>query len=172
MTEQQARAFYAKFWQLHIDSQRKSSSKGTGANGKDSTLCRDVSSTVYSTSRDPNSREDGDMPHFKERIRPGMVVRWTAPRYAPVASSPSNLALVLCPQGAAGEHARDVSGSKVNQGSPPSPGRYLCALVIPGALAETYEVHVWRQIVLDREEMEAEVLLEYDTATRYYRVAV
>lgn len=169
MTEEQARAFYAKLWKLHIDSQRKSSSKESAANGKDSTLCRDLSST---TSRDPSCREKGDMPHFKERIRPGMVVRWTAPRYAPVASSPPNLALVLCPQDAAGDHARDVSGSKVNQGPLPKPGRYLCALVMPGVLTETYEVHVWRQIVLDREEMEAEVLLEYDTATRYYRVTV
>lgn len=112
------------------------------------------------------------MPPFKERIRPGMVVRWTAPQYDSVALSKPNLAVVLCPQNAAGERASDVLGNKVNQDTSQGGQRYLCALVVPGALAETYEVNLWRQVVLHLKEMEAEVLLEYDAATRYYHTAV
>lgn len=169
VTEDQARAFYAKLWQLHIDSKRGASFKGTSVNRKSNTLCKEASSTGYPSSRDPGHEDKENLPQFKERIRPGMAVRWTAHRYASMASSKHNLAVVLCPENAAGEHARDVLGKRINNGASQ---RYLCALVIPGTLAEAYEVNLWRQVVLDVNEMEAEVRLEYDPATRYYHISV
>jgi kinesin family protein 2/24 len=92
-----------------------------------------------------------------------------------------NLAVILCPQLAVGANVRDCLGNKVNQGITgnrecPVGGtkaqHYLCAIVSPGALADAYEVNLWRQIVVDVEEMEAEVLLQYDVATRYYHTTV
>lgn len=171
MTEDQARAFYAKFWQLHTDSQR-GPSKSIAAAGESSTLCKEEPRLGLSSSRAPVYEDKEMIPLFKERIRPGMVVRWDAPRYAPVASSKFNLAVVLCPQHAAGENVRDVLGNKLSSDDGRDGQKYLCALVTPGALIETFEVHLWRQIVLDVREMETEVVLEYDAATRYYRTAV
>ncbi|KAL4915714.1 P-loop containing nucleoside triphosphate hydrolase protein [Aspergillus aurantiobrunneus] len=84
---------------------------------------------------------------FKDRIRPGMAVRWTRSGEA------SQLALVLSPEGDAGKG-------------------YLCALVVPGTLANAYEVHLWRQSVVSVDAMEAEVLLEYHRMSRYYFIAV
>lgn len=141
------------------------------ANGKPTTLCKEGLSLGSSSSRDPNDEGKEAMPHFEERIRPGMVVRWKSPRYLSVASSKLNLAVVLCPQNAAGE-VRDVLGNKLCSGDDREGQKYLCALVVSGTLAETFEVNLWRQVVLDVSEMEAEVILEYDAATRYYHTVV
>ncbi|KAJ5084062.1 diatom spindle kinesin-1 [Penicillium alfredii] len=90
--------------------------------------------------------------------------------------SEQSLAVVLCPQMAVGDHVKHVFGNTVSQteaqegGQNPSEttaSRYLCALILSGTLAGAFEVHLWRQVVIDVKQMEAEVLLEYDAATRY-----
>lgn len=88
-----------------------------------------------------------------------------------------NMVVILCPRSAVGPGVRDVLGNEVSKVGGPSgkegeegtePQSYLCAMVLPSILPESYELSLWRQVVVDVEAMEAEVLLEYDTATRYY----
>lgn len=64
-----------------------------------------------------------------------------------------------------------VGSASVDQGETKTKG-YLCALVLPSFMSETYEINLWRQIVVDTEAMNAEAFLEYDPATRYYYMAV
>jgi kinesin family protein 2/24 len=130
---------------------------------------------MLSSSEDADPRS-ADVP-FKQRIRPGMVVRWTPPGRSQIrAPGGLDMAVVLCPQSAAGAAARNFRGELVNEHGATSgegngerkPLTYLCALVLPSVLPEAYEIHLWRQAVVDVDSMEAEVLLEYDVATRYY----
>lgn len=174
MTGEHAKAFHAKLWKLHIDSQRNSAGKTTTANKKDQTLCKDSSSEQYSSSRDPALDGQIDVPDFKERIRPGMVISWKPSAITSEAPLKQNLAVVLCPQLAEAAQAQEFLGFLGAQARQASQRghRYLCATVSPGTLADTYEINMWRQIVVDVEDMEAEVLLEYDAATRYYHTTV
>ncbi|KAJ5595471.1 uncharacterized protein N7459_001679 [Penicillium hispanicum] len=178
VTAEQANAFRAKLWQLHIDSQHRSSE---GRNGAATDRQQELLSPKFSSSR--VTVPDFGTSCFKERIRPGMVVHWNPPADFPLRVEGKNLAVVLCPQNAVGEHVSDALGNKVNRSSAsPQNGvrsseaaagqQYLCALVLPGTLADTYEVGLWRQFVVNVEQMEDEVLLEYDSATRYYHIAV
>ncbi|KAL4867264.1 P-loop containing nucleoside triphosphate hydrolase protein [Aspergillus spectabilis] len=145
ITEGQARAFHSKLWALHVKSQR---------NGSTETQT-DSLTDKSSSSRDPDT-ERAKLP-FQERIRPGMVIRWTPPADSDApADQNQNLALVLAPDG-------DAVGKGEN---------YLCAVVLPGTLANAYEVHLWQQVVVNVGDMKGEVLLEYDAATRYYHIAV
>ena len=99
-----------------------------------------------------------DVP-FKERIRPGMVISWTPPTNAPsyMQSASRNLAVVLSK-----EEAPPESDETAGQTA------YRCALVAPGILPGAFDVGLWRQWVIPVDRMVAEVLLEYDAATRYY----
>lgn len=45
-------------------------------------------------------------------------------------------------------------------------------MILPGTLGGSYEVQLWRQVVVDVAQMEAEVVLEYDAATRYYHITI
>lgn len=91
------------------------------------------------------------------------------------------MVMVLSVASAAGSYAQDFEGTPVNA-MDPSPEdfvvveddkqQYLCAIVMPGLLSETYEINVWRHIVVSVEAMEKEVILEYDAATRYYYIAI
>lgn len=81
---------------------------------------------------------------------------------------------MLCPQIAEAAQAQKFLGflgEKACQASQ-SGQRYLCATVSSGTLVDTYEINMWRQVVVDVKDMEAEVLLEYDAATRYYHRTV
>ncbi|KAJ5123044.1 hypothetical protein N7448_009141 [Penicillium atrosanguineum] len=176
VSSDQAKAFHAKFWRLHIDSQRNSSGKTSTAKKNVQTLCKDSPSERYSSSRDPALEGKTTVPDFKERIRPGMVISWTchSPSISPSDPLKQNLALVLCPQIADAAQAQaflGFLGDKARQVSQRGQ-RYLCATVSSGALADTYEVNMWRQVVVDVKDMEAEVLLEYDAATRYHHITV
>ena len=136
---------------------------------------------------------------FRGRIRPGMVVEYTpSPSVAFLASAGGGgggsgsstrcFALVLCPASAVGERVRDIVGDQVNppagvnaQGSGGGGGdgddagaaeRYLCAVILPSLLPGSYSLGIWQQVVVDVRDMVAEVLMEYDEATRYYYLIV
>ncbi|KAM0434137.1 hypothetical protein ACHAPT_004082 [Fusarium lateritium] len=87
---------------------------------------------------------------FKERIRPGMVVNWNPPDDNTLGFNRlpgRNLVVVLAPED-------EVS--------------YRCASVVPGEGNDTFTVMLWQQVVAKVQHMEAEVLLEYDTGSRYF----
>lgn len=72
---------------------------------------------------------------------------------------------------------RDVRGVSVKsgQGEEIDEGKgeaYLCALLAPSPLPGSHGISLWRQVVVRVDEMEAEVLLEWDEATRYYYITV
>jgi kinesin family protein 2/24 len=152
VTFEQAMAFRSKLWQLHIDSKK----------------AKNISTTR--TSLGPTgarfSSQDLDSSHqsipFQDRIQPGMVISWQ-----PSLGHSSTLGLadglklaaVLCPERAGDDGAADVR-------------QYRCALVPKAVLPEAYELHLWRQVVIDVDKMENEIILEYDAATRYYFIAI
>ncbi|KAK1545112.1 kinesin motor domain-containing protein [Colletotrichum paranaense] len=174
--EDQARAFHAKFWRLHIDSQKsggkKTESKSEAEPAKGKGRKTAMNQEMLSSSVDPDAKAN-DVP-FKERIRPGMVVRWSPPSTFPMGLPGLNMLVILCPQLAVGPTVRDLTGDLVNRsGFTSTRGtKYLCAMVLPGFMAESYELSMWRQVVVDVEQMEAEVLLEYDSGTRYYHITL
>lgn len=159
ITAAQAEAFRSKMWQMHIDSQRAVDEAVSG-------------STANMSSRDLQGPTASTVP-FKERIRPGMVVSWKEPSEQSDGSESLKLAVVLAPRDGTNGFNRffkDGTGAvKEREVNTPS---YLCALVVPGVMADAYEVHLWRQVVVGVNTMEKEVGLEYDAATRYYYVSV
>ena len=133
------------------------------------------------SSRDlaPNSWQ---MP-FKKRVRPGMVVIWNPNPELCVslglAEDDVKLAAVLCPAsvmtGAVQDAIRDVADGRGQprtdfEDSLDGRAQYLCALVTPGPVAEAYELNLWRHTVIAVDDMEKEVILEYDPSARYYYV--
>lgn len=183
VSTEQAKAFRSKLWQLHIDSQR-ASQQGQDIPATESfepdTILGHLTMAERSSSREPDPKM-ANLP-FKERIRPEMVVSWTPPAdFALGLPSGLDLVMVLCPSHAAGHAAKNVFGSRVDsagvdQGKTMSSEggskQYLCALIMPGLMSETYEVNLWRQVVVDTRAMNAGVCLEYDSAMRYYYIAV
>lgn len=183
VTTEQARAFRSKLWQLHVDSQRASQQDET-ISAAESTQPDSILGHLTMAERSSSRELDPKLSTlpFKERIRPGMVVSWTPPPNYPLALPGGlNLIMVLCPAGSAGHAAKSVFGSQVSSTSggqvetmnvDGKSERYLCALIMPGFMSETYEINLWRQVVVDAGAMNAEVCLEYDSATRYYYIAV
>lgn len=169
MPVENARAFRAKFWQKHVDAQKMK----TGLNQPSDELAS--ADEVYSRfqescSKDPDP-SSAAVP-FRERIRPGMVVKWTGPE-ALNGKMPEGirLAVIMCPMSA----LEAVPASVMHQAdavSSTDKGQYLCAIVVPGLMTDTFTVELWRQVVLDVEWMEDEMLLVYDSATRYYHLAI
>lgn len=125
---------------------------------------------LLDSSADPEPGADA-IP-FKQRIRPGMVISWDpVGEYAIFsAGTGKSLATILAPAGTVGERVRDVLGGAVK--SEPGDEKYLCALMTPAILPGAYDLNPWRQVVVSVEQMEIEVLMEWDTATRYYYRAV
>ncbi|KAJ5980433.1 hypothetical protein N7481_007731 [Penicillium waksmanii] len=165
VTGEQANAFHLKLWTLHLDSQRKQSTKTSNKQGAKSDPQDPLSSSL--SSRDP-SKKTGIL--FTDRIRPGMAVLWNPPAYFPYRHEEQNMVVVLCPLHAASENVNDVMGHKV-QPFQNLESKFLCALALPGPMGQSYEVHLWRQAVVPVQQMLSEVVLEYDPATRYYYVS-
>ena len=75
--------------------------------------------------------------------------------------------MLLAPEGAfdqtrvAAKENGDGCGSK-----------YICAAVAPSIMVDAYELFVSQQRIVRIEDMEAEVLMEYDSAMRYYFMTV
>ncbi|UNI15936.1 hypothetical protein JDV02_002420 [Purpureocillium takamizusanense] len=184
VTPEQAAAFRSKVWQTHVDAQRSrskaSSRSGAAAEGAmkfpDSTgeLLRFAGPTSMEPQAEIRALD------FKKRVRPGMVVAWTPPEGCRVPLADGlKLALVLCPAASVGDHGTiDAKGDMVSQSDEANkdadgnPAKYLCALVNPGIMSGAYDISMWRQFTVDLAWMDKEVLLEYDSATRFYYIAV
>lgn len=141
-TAEQVHAFHSKLWRLHIDSQRITPTAETP------TTATPSEDALQTSSRDPNPNSKNV--DFKDRIRPGMAVSWSPPPDFKFKLDGLNIALALSPK---------------DEG-------WLCAVVVPGILPGAYEISLWHQTVVESHVMEAEVILEYDAATRYYYIAV
>lgn len=157
---------------MHVDSQAAlTSGPPKKRTDEDDGTAGHLNAMDRSSSRHPDPQV-AQLP-FKERIAPGMVVSWTPKRLDPLMLGRFNMAYILCPASAAGAHAQDMKGQAIEkQGSEGGPISWLCAAVNPGVLHESYEIHLWRHIVIDVEQMDAEVLLEYDPGTRYYFIGL
>lgn len=122
---------------------------------------------------DENSSRD-----FLDRIHPGMAIKWTPSDELVVVAPGADMAIILCPAAAAGPNARDIRGrpieidteAKKGQKDHPST-RYLCALLKTSATPDAYELEIWRQVVIEVSQMKGEVLLRYDSSTRYYHTS-
>jgi kinesin family protein 2/24 len=70
---------------------------------------------------------------------------------------------ILCPEGAFGEkEVEKEDGSK----------RYICTEISPSVMADAYTLAIEHQCLVALDEMEKEVLMEYDGATRFYFINV
>ncbi|KAG7285052.1 hypothetical protein NEMBOFW57_009672 [Staphylotrichum longicolle] len=188
VSPEQAQAFQVKFWKLHVDSmaQRgkpaddsKPSAGGFGSESGGGVVLQTKSRMeLLDSSADPEPGAGG-VP-FKERIRPGMVVSWrsAAGEYKALEVGGKSYAMVMCPVHAVGARVRDMRGVVVNNSTKEEAVQegesegYLCAMVMPSLLPGSFGISLWRQVVVRVEEMEAEVLMEWDEATRYYYMTV
>lgn len=180
----QGKAFRSKFWLQHIDSQHAREATDPELSGESNgpdTILGHLNLLSRTTSRDPDPQA-ATVP-FKERIRPGMVVVCTPPKWIPgnYGSVRPCMVMVLSLASAVGSNVQDFEGKLVNHRDMPADDvvvmtgdkqQYLCAIVTPGLLSGTYEIDIWRHVVVSVEAMEKEVILEYDAATRYYYIAI
>jgi hypothetical protein len=77
--------------------------------------------------------------------------------------------MLLCPEGSmqsTAPGAKAVVKGRLNW------KRYICATVTPAMLYGAYDVNIQRQIVVSVEDMDEEVKIDYDPATRYHFLAV
>ncbi|KAK3987339.1 kinesin-like protein Klp59C [Cladorrhinum sp. PSN332] len=173
VSQEQAHAFQGKFWKLHVDS-TKAPSGSKAAVTSDAPVEKVTKGMsrmeLLDSSADPEP--DTDTIPFKQRIRPGMVISWTPTgEYAKFSSGAGkSLAIVLSPARAVGERVKDLFGSPIK--AEPGEEKYLCAILTPAILPGAYDLSLWRHVVVGVEEMESEVLLEWDSATRYYYMTV
>jgi kinesin family protein 2/24 len=151
VTDQQAKAFYNKVWRQHIDNTQKKILKPATVNTIDQESINNLSSLP-----------------FKVRIKPGMVIQYKS-KYEEVKIP---MALILCPDWAVETHVVDVRGEEVKGIRNEGPKRYLCAAITPAMMDGAFELNVWRQVVVDVKDMEKELLMEYDAATRFYHLTV
>jgi kinesin family member 2/24 len=146
--EDTASVVHSKLWRMHIDSGR---APGAGTD-----------ETANSSAPPEGARGTP----FKERLRPGMVVRY---RRGADKAREAEFAMVVCPGAIvdAGDWrfcGRDEDGGR---GIDMARG-ILCSVVERAVLKNSFLVNVWQHVVVSVDEMEAEAVLQYDTATRYY----
>ncbi|KAK0611673.1 P-loop containing nucleoside triphosphate hydrolase protein [Immersiella caudata] len=168
ITPEQAQAFQIKFWKTHVDAQTQSRPTAEEADlGLDPEIVRQAR---LSCSADPE--EGSSAVPFMERIRPGMVVSYTTRDYFLGCNwKGTNFGMIMCPAEAVGERVCDLMGQKVRKGNEEG-RRWLVAVITPAILPGAYLVNVWKQIVVVEEQMQGEILMEYDEATRYYYLTV
>jgi kinesin family member 2/24 len=155
VTQQQAKALYDKLWRKHIDSQTSSRRE----------VAVDVVKQIGHSSAVP--AEVAATP-FQQRVRPGMVVRFKPYRD----TGPTNMAMVMCPDWAIETEIKNLRGEVVKVGTQEGPRKYLCALISPAIMTDAYDLSAWRQAVIAVEDMEEEMNLDYDAATRFYHLDV
>ena len=93
---------------------------------------------------------------FKDRLRPGMVVRLYR---CDTQKETQELVLILSPVIPDGTNFTDQR-DKINT--------YVCANIAPAEFQNAYTLNIWKQKVVHEIDMEAEIILEYDQASRYY----
>jgi kinesin family protein 2/24 len=138
-----------------------------------------TNSMARTSSRDLG-QHDIDVP-FRKRIRPGMIIRWNptlgSRSSVGLAEDAVKLAAVLSPANTTSvimgiSPGNRLCGSEhVGATSGDCQAAYLCALLTPSQVENAYELNLWRQTVVGVNEMEQEVILEYDTRTRYYYIS-
>ena len=143
ITQAQALAFYDKLACLQNESQ-------TGKKADEPLL--DEEKKTMSASTSP----------FQERLGPGTFIpckekSWQDKGKAVQLTSDSKMAMVMAP------HIVEGAADKT---------RFLCAEVAKGQLHGSYVLYVTRQVVIPTEQMEEEVLLTYDDASRYYLLEI
>lgn len=97
-----------------------------------------------------NTSAVGDSAPFKERIRPGMVVKLRQ-----IDENTPNLAMILSPATFGSQSAADEKS-------------YTAAQVAPAMFRNAFTLNIWKQMTIKEEDIDSEVVLEYDEATRYY----
>ncbi|KAF2801423.1 diatom spindle kinesin 1 [Mytilinidion resinicola] len=148
VSSEQALAFYSKLWRLHIDSQAAQAS---------------------STPIPGLTAQAEPLTPFATRIRPGMFVRYNPSHPTGL---DTNIATILCPDWAVETKVKDYYGKEVKGMKGEGERRYLCAMVAPSIMPGAWELDLARQCVVEVREMEAEVLMEWDVATRYWFMTV
>ncbi|KAF2491254.1 P-loop containing nucleoside triphosphate hydrolase protein [Lophium mytilinum] len=148
VSSEQALAFYSKLWRLHIDSQAAQTSSAP--------IPRVIAQAEPSTP-------------FACHIHPGMFVRYKPPHPTGL---DTNIAAILCPDWAVETEVKDYYGKDVKGVRGEGERRYLCAMVAPSIMPGAWELDLGRQCVVEVREMEAEVLMEWDVATRYWFMTV
>jgi kinesin family protein 2/24 len=157
VSKEQAVTFYQKLWRLHIDSRTQASQSQSG----------DADEATISESRKPKLSAK---PPFQQRIKPGMFIR-LAPFVSKIDMENGDIAMVMSPASAADfDSEPDSDARAAGQGnlSLGEDRQFVCAAVAPSIMTAAYELFVERQGVCKVKEMTAEVLMEYDQATRYY----
>ena len=142
VTGEQAEAFWSKLWRLHIDSRN---TKGNQEQQEPIPVAASI-----------------PLAPFTDRIKPGLFFRFMNPhRYE---KTPS-IFMVLAPEGSIQSDATDYG----NKGKK---DRFICAEVwaVPMMGQDAYLLSVHSQRLIAKEEMGSEVLMEFDTASRYYFV--
>jgi kinesin family member 2/24 len=134
VTEEQALLVHDRLWRMHV------SQKPT--------------EEAYSSAVSPEIA----VVHFRQRIRPGMVVR-LRPSDSDVGKQELVLVMSLAPQGTV------VDDGQVGK-------TYVCAKVEPAAFRNAYSLSIWKQKVICEDDFDVEVVLEYDEATRYYFLGI
>jgi len=110
-------------------------------------------SSIAATEESPSEKSNAPpKTPFKDRIEPGMVVRVCPGSWA---FNGTDKVMILSPA-----EAKDFEGGDERS--------FICAAVAPGLVPTSYELHIARKKVLKASDFEAEVLMEYDMATRYY----
>lgn len=153
VNEQQARAFYDKIWRLHIDSRK-------GTSGKQATEPTPPGDAQQKAPTQP----------FYERIRAGMFVQR---KCVDATKDYLSKVMIMAPEGAFGDASSNPDGAGTGAGERApacSSQRYICALVLPSPMGDAYEIDVNHQGVVGVDEMEMELLMEYDQATRCYYI--
>jgi kinesin family protein 2/24 len=150
--EDTAYVVHSKLWRMHVDSAR-----GPGAAGAD-----DAANSSSSSAPPEGARGTP----FKERLRPGMVVRY---RRGADQEREEEFAMVICPAAIVDNGDGRFCGLGGDGGRGIDMGRgVLCSVVERAVLKNSFLVNVWQHVVVSVDEMEAEAVLQYDAATRYY----
>lgn len=137
VSKEQASAFRSKLWQMHVDSQRPKKK------GDEYDPYKNSSQVPPKIAKIP----------FRERIRPGMVVRYKPKK--PV--SHFIMAMIMCPDWAVETDIEDINKQVVEGTRGQGPKRYLCSIINPAFMQDSYELSVWRQEIIAFDDMEAEV---------------
>jgi kinesin family protein 2/24 len=99
--------------------------------------------------------KERDKTPFQSRIKPGMFVRLN-----PGAAKFEGITMVMIMSPATREDFAADGDER----------RFICALVGPSIMTDAYDLFVSKQDTFRVKDMAAEVLMEYDMATRYYYI--